>query len=69
MYCLQDIHGNIRKIAEFLEKELTNEEIDAIADHCSFKNMANNPCVNYQHWDDLGIRNKNEAKFMRKGKY
>lgn len=29
--------------------------------------MSIDPSVNYQHWDDLGIRNKNEAKFMRKG--
>lgn len=63
----KDIQGNIRKIAQFLEKDLTNEEIADIADHCSFKNMSKNPSVNYQHWDDLGIRNKNEAKFMRKG--
>lgn len=30
--------------------------------------MANNPSVNYEHWDELGFRNKNESKFMRKGK-
>jgi hypothetical protein len=30
--------------------------------------MAQNPSVNYSHWDDLGLRNKNEAHFMRQGR-
>ncbi|XP_015930870.1 amine sulfotransferase isoform X1 [Parasteatoda tepidariorum] len=62
-----DINGSIKKIANYLGKDLTDSEVDAIANHCSFQNMSQNPNVNYQHWDDLGIRNKNEAKFMRKG--
>lgn len=66
---LQDIRGNIRKICTFLEKDLSDEEVDDIAEHCSFRNMSSNPSVNYQHWDDLGIRNKNEARFFRKGIY
>lgn len=63
----KDIKGNIMKIAKFLGKSLTNNEIENIAEHCSFHSMSKNPTVNYQHWDDLGIRNKNESKFMRKG--
>lgn len=30
--------------------------------------MSRNPSVNYSHWDDLGLRNKNEAHFMRNGR-
>lgn len=30
--------------------------------------MAQNPSVNYSHWDDLGLRDKNESHFMRKGR-
>ncbi|GIY12021.1 sulfotransferase 1C4 [Caerostris darwini] len=63
----KDIHGSIRKISRFLNKDLTEKEICDIADHCSFSNMSQNPNVNYQHWDDLGIRKQYEAKFMRKG--
>ncbi|GIX97886.1 sulfotransferase family cytosolic 1B member 1 [Caerostris extrusa] len=62
----KDIHGSIRKISRFLNKDLTEKEICDIADHCSFSNMSQNPNVNYQHWDDLGIRKQYEAKFMRK---
>ncbi|KAF8785879.1 Sulfotransferase 1C4 like protein [Argiope bruennichi] len=63
----KDIHGNIRKIASFLNRNPTEKEINDIANHCSFDNMSQNPTVNYQHWDALGIRKSSEAKFMRKG--
>ncbi|KFM75523.1 Sulfotransferase 4A1, partial [Stegodyphus mimosarum] len=63
----KDIHESIKRIAEFLNKDLTAQEVFAIANHCSFHNMRHNPSVNYQHWDDLGIRKQTEAKFMRKG--
>lgn len=39
-----------------------------IAAHTRFEKMAQNPSVNYSHWDDLGLRNKNEAHFMRQGR-
>ncbi|GFU06893.1 hypothetical protein NPIL_304251 [Nephila pilipes] len=63
----KDIRGSIKKIANFLNRNVTDEEIDDIVDHCSFRNMSQNPNVNYQHWDDLGVRKLHEAKFMRKG--
>lgn len=37
-------------------------------DHTTFQAMSSNPSVNYKHWDDLGIRKKGEAQFLRKGK-
>jgi hypothetical protein len=57
----------IQKIADFLENPLTREEAIKIANHTRFKEMSVNPAVNYSHWDDLGIRNKNETPFLRKG--
>ncbi|GFQ88926.1 sulfotransferase 1E1 [Trichonephila clavata] len=63
----KDIQGTIKKVATFLDRDVSDEEINDIVDHCSFHNMAQNPNVNYQHWDDLGIRKIHEAKFMRKG--
>ena len=59
---------SVQKIAEFLDTPLTAEEIDLLVMHTSFKSMEENPAVNYSHWDDLGIRRKQEASFMRKGK-
>jgi len=39
-----------------------------LVEHTKFDKMAENPSVNYEHWNDLGLRNKKEARFMRKGK-
>lgn len=47
---------------------MTDEQIRQLAEHTRFENMSANASVNYEHWDDLGFRNKQEAKFMRKGK-
>jgi hypothetical protein len=58
----------IRKIGTFLEKPLSDAEVELLVLHTSFKRMAENPSVNYSHWDEFGIRNKGEAQFMRKGK-
>lgn len=43
-------------------------KVRLIAAHTRFDSMARNPSVNYSHWDDLGLRNKNEAHFMRNGR-
>ena len=36
--------------------------------HTDFSQMVDNPSVNYSHWDEFGIRNKDETHFLRKGK-
>ncbi|XP_023227898.1 estrogen sulfotransferase-like [Centruroides sculpturatus] len=64
----RDMKGCIEKIATFLGKSLSEDEINRIKDHCCFINMSQNPSVNYEHWENLGIRKKNSEKFMRKGK-
>ena len=64
---LQNPHEIIRKIAIFLGKPLRKEDIAKIAELCRFEHMKENPSVNYSWWDDLGLRNKREAHFMRKG--
>ena len=59
---------SFQKIATFLGKHLSNEEVTTLVEHTSFNRMKTNPAVNYEHWDSLGIRNVGEAKFYRKGK-
>lgn len=64
----KDFAAQVHKISEFLNKpRLSDDAIKVLAKHCSFDEMKNNPAVNYQHWDDLGFRDKKEASFMRKG--
>jgi len=57
----------VRRIGVFLERPLTDEEVSAIVEHTKFESMAVNPSVNYSHWDEIGMRNKGESLFLRKG--
>ncbi|KAJ8968177.1 hypothetical protein NQ314_002436 [Rhamnusium bicolor] len=45
---IKDLPAIIRKVAQFLEKDLTDEQVDRLSDHLSFTNMKNNPSVNYE---------------------
>jgi Sulfotransferase domain len=36
----------IRKVAEFLNKELNEEQVSILADHLDFNNMKDNPALN-----------------------
>lgn len=63
----KDAIGWIKKIANFLEKQLTEEQVQQIAAHCSFNKMSENPATNYSHWDEMGMKTDSEKKYMRKG--
>ena len=52
---------------KIISNNLNQIQADLIAEHTHFDRMAKNPSVNYSHWDDLGLRNKNESHFMRQG--
>ncbi|GFQ67945.1 sulfotransferase 1E1 [Trichonephila clavata] len=38
----KDLSANLKKVAEFLNRNLTSEELNAIEEYCNFKNMAKN---------------------------
>ncbi|XP_064624359.1 amine sulfotransferase-like [Lineus longissimus] len=63
----KDIIGSIKKIARFLQKDISEENLLRIAAFCSFKNMKNNKTSNYSWLEETGLKGKEEA-FMRKGK-
>lgn len=63
-----DFQNEIDKLCDFIGREkLTDEEMATFKQHCSFDEMRLNSSVNYKHWDDLGLRDKSETPFMRKG--
>lgn len=64
----KDLPKEIVRIATFLGKCLSVDEVSRLAEHVGFDEMASNASVNYAHWDDLGLRHKEEARFFRKGK-
>lgn len=45
---LQDLPSIIKKTATFLNKRITDDEVQTLATHLSFANMKENPSVNYK---------------------
>lgn len=62
----------VKKIADFLGKDLSEEQITSLVEHASFKNMRENPAVNLEPIIEQkhgpGHVVKEEIKFIRKGK-
>ena len=56
----RDLPSVIRRTAAFLNKTLTDEQVDRLTDHLSFKNMKSNKAVNKEEYE-------NDGRFMRKG--
>jgi nitrous oxidase accessory protein NosD len=60
----------IRETAEFLDKELNEEQVALLAEHLSFARMKSNPSVNYEAAIEINRRfNLTSANghFMRSG--
>ncbi|XP_043924073.1 sulfotransferase 2B1-like [Protopterus annectens] len=63
---LMDLKGAIKKLSNFVGKELSEDIIADIAEHCTFKNMKTNKMSNYSLVpEDIMAHNKSE--FLRKG--
>ncbi|KAI5627344.1 sulfotransferase family 2, cytosolic sulfotransferase 2 [Silurus asotus] len=63
---IQDLKGSVTKIAQFLEKPLSPEVIDKIAENCLFKNMKQNKMSNYS-LVPVKFMDQKKSKFFRKG--
>lgn len=63
----KDLKAAVMQLAKFLEKELSDEQINSIVQHCSFKEMSKNKNTNWSELKDLGFFDFNVSKFMRKG--
>ncbi|XP_053374487.1 amine sulfotransferase-like isoform X2 [Mercenaria mercenaria] len=66
---IKDMPAAIRRIAKFLGRTLTDENVANIADHCNIVNMRNNDKVNLSYWKNIGYVNfeENESQFINKG--
>jgi hypothetical protein len=66
LFELKRPHEVIKSLCEFLNKPLTESQLNAIVEWCSFENMKRNPSVNYDWYKTLGLFRK-EGDFFRKG--
>lgn len=62
----KDLCGSIQKLARFLGKELSEEDLALLVDHVEIKNMKKNPAVNHLHCNTSGRFLETES-FIRKG--
>ena len=69
MFVLQDANAEIKRLADFLGRPLTEEQIQQIAVHTDFKNMSKNEKLNSS---ELTIKDKHTGEtkfeFMRQGR-
>lgn len=68
---MQDLPTMIKKTAAFLDKILTNDQVEALAQHLSFNSMKSNPAVNYEEHIILNKQMKLinvDGEFIRSGK-
>lgn len=66
---IKDLHAAIRRIADFLGRVLTEQDVDKIASHCHIDNMRKNDMVNWKYWEKLKPMNKDYGgAFINKGK-
>lgn len=59
----------IKKTAKFLNKKITEEQIEQLKDHLKFSKMKSNPAVNLEEILPLKNGNKDDPniRFLRKG--
>lgn len=56
----------IKLLSKFLEKDISDENINKIIEWCSYKNMKSNDSVNYEWYKEFGMFKK-DGNFFRKG--
>ncbi|KAL0842321.1 hypothetical protein ABMA28_014449 [Loxostege sticticalis] len=63
----KDLPSSVRRVASFLDKPVTEEQVARLCDHLSFDNFKKNQAVNYENLRELGLLREGYS-FMRKGK-
>lgn len=64
---VKDMHSAIRRIANFLDRNLSDEDVSKIADHCNVQNMRANDMVNETYWKEIGYVSSDDISFINKG--
>lgn len=68
----ENLEEVLRKVAQFLNRSLSNAQIATLAHHLSFESMRKNPAVNYELVMDFNkkhnLTQSDEGCFMRSGK-
>lgn len=60
--------STILKVASFLNKTISEAEVERLAEHLNIENFRKNSAINGAGSEDLGLSNPNEQPFIREGK-
>lgn len=63
---INDIGAVIRKVAKFLNKDLTNEQLELLKNHLDFSKFKDNPSITKTAFKDF--KKPGAASFVRRGK-
>ncbi|XP_052785361.1 uncharacterized protein LOC128220901 [Mya arenaria] len=65
----RDLAGHVRKIAAFLNKKLSDDDVDRICKHCHVDRMRTDDKVNMSYWRNIKqINDDADGGFINKGK-
>ncbi|NXX88253.1 ST3A1 sulfotransferase, partial [Centropus bengalensis] len=62
----KDLRSAVLKICNFIDKKLSEEEVDSVVRQATFENMRKDPRANYENLPE-DIIDKNKGSFLRKG--
>jgi hypothetical protein len=62
-----DLGGVIRKVSQFLQKPLTDEQIEVLIHHLDFESLKKNLAVNYKPEHERLGKLRAKSLFVRKG--
>ena len=63
----RDLNAQIRKVAAFLGKSYSDEQVAGLASHLHFDNIKRNPFVNLDYTDVSRFMTPERGSFIRKG--
>ena len=64
----KDLKSQIRKVATFLGKSYSDEQVDKLAEHLHIDNFKKNPWVNMEDMKGGAMMYNDRGNFIRKGK-
>ena len=62
----QDLRGEIEKVANFLGKPLSEEQMTKLTNHLRLDTFKTNEAVNHEKYKEIGLI-ENNGNFIRKG--
>ena len=61
-----DLQGQLQKMARFLGKDLSEDQLNRLMEHLKFENIRKNEAVNNESGKKMGMMNE-DGNFIRKG--